>query len=83
MGYGISLKLLQIQFIVLYILHEEVKGSVGKIFLSDCKKYNLSHCISCIARELAAVCVLGHYAGSVHSMQKLNSRPYCSANVHF
>jgi hypothetical protein len=31
MGYCISLKLLQIQLIVLHILHEEVKkGSVGK-----------------------------------------------------
>jgi hypothetical protein len=84
MGYCISLKLLQIQLIVLYILHEEVKRLSGKkYFYPIARKYNLSHCISCIARELSAVCILGHYAGSVYSFQAVNSRPYRSANLHF
>jgi hypothetical protein len=60
MVYGISLKLF-IQLTVLYILHEEVKRSVGKkYFYPIARKYNLSHCISWIARELETVCILGH-----------------------
>jgi hypothetical protein len=52
----INMKPLQIQLIVLYILHEEVKMLSGKKYFNQLHKI-YSHCISCIARELAAFCI--------------------------
>jgi hypothetical protein len=51
MGYGISLKLLQKQFIVLYILHEEIEGSVGKNIFIRLQENIISLIVSAVLRE--------------------------------